>query len=58
MEPTCPECKAKLSEKTDHRLCLFTLFENNKIKSVADWEAMCKPKTLVKGRIRVRLVKE
>jgi hypothetical protein len=58
MDPLCPHCKRKVTADTDHRLCLFALFESNTIKSVAEWEAMCippKPKTIVKGRIRVRL---
>lgn len=58
MEPTCPHCKVKLSEQSDHRLCLFAMFETNLIKSVADWEALCRPKTIRKGRIRVLLPKE
>ena len=53
----CPICKQK-PEGVDHRLCLFELFKTNAIKSVADWEALSKPKTIMKGRIRVLLMKE
>ena len=54
----CPVCKQTPGSGTDHRLCLFELFKTNVIKSVSDWETMCKPKTIKKGRIRALLPKE
>lgn len=36
----------------DHRLCLVELFKTNRIKSLADWEALWKPKKrIVKARV-------
>lgn len=54
----CPICKQNPGSGTDHRWCLVELFKTNVIKSVSEWEAMCKPKTIMKGRIRALLVKE
>ncbi len=55
---SCPICSKPALEESDHRMCVFELFKTNGIKSVADWREMCKPKkpkTIVKGRIRVML---
>lgn len=41
-------------------MCVFKLFDQNKIQSVDEWEQMSedKPKTIVKGRVRIRVKKE
>lgn len=41
-------------------MCVFKLFDQNKIQSVDEWEQMAsdKPKTIVKGRVRIRVKKE
>ena len=52
----CPVCNLPKGE-ADHRMCLLTLFKTNAIKSVKDWEALCKPKTIIKGEIWVMLPK-
>ena len=56
--PTCPLCSKPTGPDTDHRSCVLELFKTNKIQSVKDWEALCKPKTIVKQRIRVRIMKD
>lgn len=54
----CPVCK-KEAGSADHRGCLVELFKNDVIKSVAEWETMCKkPVTIRKGQIRARIRKE
>lgn len=54
----CPVCKKEVGY-ADHRRCVFDLFKNDVIKSVAEWEAMCKkPVTIRKGQIRARIRKE
>lgn len=45
-------------ETADHRRCVFQLLEENKIQSVEQWEALCKPKTIRKRTIKVRVPKE
>lgn len=52
----CPVCSQNIGE-ADHRLCLVELFRNNTIQSVKDWERMCKPKTIRKGKITAYLPK-
>ena len=53
---TCPVCK---KDAGDHRNCLVELFKSNVIKTVAEWEAMCKkPVTIRKGQIRAHIRKE
>lgn len=55
----CPVCSCNIGE-ADHRMCLVELFRNDTIKSVADWEKMCKPckpKTIRKGKIIAYLPK-
>lgn len=37
---------------------MFRLLDENKIQSVEQWEEMCKPKTIRKGTVKVRLPKE
>lgn len=54
----CPVCNKTIESGADHRMCVFKLFDENKIQSVDEWEAMCKPKTLVKRRVRIRVKKE
>ena len=55
----CPVCKKEpATGGDDHRMCVFKLLEENKIQSVKEWEEMCKPKTIVKGRVRIRVTKE
>lgn len=53
----CPVCKKDVGN-TDHRWCLVELFKSNVIKTVAEWEAMCKPATIRKGRVRALIRKE
>ena len=38
----CPVCNSNIGY-SDHRMCLVKLFGEDKIKSVAEWEAMCRP---------------
>lgn len=52
----CPICYHNPGE-ADHRLCLVELFRNNTIQSVKEWETLCKPKTIRKGKIVVYLSK-
>ena len=52
----CPVCKMPLGP--DHRQCLVELFRTNKIQTVKDWEDMMKPKTIIKGKARIRIEKE
>jgi hypothetical protein len=52
----CPVCKKPIGE--DHRWCVFELLRDNKIQDVSQWEEMSKPKTIVKGKIKVRIPKE
>ena len=52
----CPVCKKPIGE--DHRWCVFELFKTNKIQDVSEWTEMSKPKTILKGKIKVRLPKE
>jgi hypothetical protein len=53
----CPVCNEPISE-ADHRMCVFNLLKSGTIKTVKEWEAMCAPKTIRKGRIRAVLPKE
>ena len=52
----CPVCNKPIGE--DHRWCVFELLKENKIQDVSEWTEMCKPKTIVKGKIKVRIPKE
>lgn len=54
----CPHCKQSSTTVADHRWCIVELFKTNVIQSVAQWEALSKPKTIVKGRIRALVPKE
>jgi hypothetical protein len=56
----CPVCTKSIQSGADHRMCVFKLFDENKIQSVDEWEQMSedKPKTIVKGRVRIRVKKE
>lgn len=56
----CPvnKCVPSTDGGVDHRLCLVELFETNRIQTIADWQEMWKPKTIVKGKRRVRIPKE
>ena len=54
----CPVCAKPAESGADHRVCVFKLLEENKIQTVEEWEKMCKPKTIVKGRVRIRVTKE
>ena len=38
----CPVCNSNIGY-ADHRMCLVKLFGEDKIKSVSEWENMCKP---------------
>ena len=52
----CPVCNKPIGE--DHRWCVFELLKENKIQDVSEWTEMCKPKTIIKGKIKVRIPKE
>lgn len=55
----CPVCKTTIEGGTEHRACIFQLFDENKIQTIEDWEALStKPVTIVKGRIRARIPRE
>lgn len=56
----CPvnKCVTASDGSVDHRWCLVELFKTERIKSLADWEEMCKPKTVVKKKVKVRVPKE
>ena len=55
----CPVCKKDAYTGSDHRWCLVELFKSNVIKTVAEWEAMCRmPATIRKGRVRALIRKE
>ena len=58
MEPfNCIVCSKGRGE--DHRWCLVSLFKENKIKTVKEWEeASSKPTTLRKGRVRALVPRE
>lgn len=51
---SCPICSKQRNE-SGHRECIFQLFRENKIKSLKDWEALWKPKTLFLGWVYVKL---
>lgn len=53
----CPVCNQAVGE-ADHRMCVFHLLKTGTIKSVPEWEAMCSPKTIRKGRVRAVLPKD
>ena len=53
----CPVCN-RPANTDNHRTCLVELFKTNKIQSVKDWEELCKPKTIVKRRIKARVDRE
>jgi len=52
----CPVCKKPIGE--DHRWCVFELLKTNKIQDVAQWEEMSRPKTILKGKLKIRVPKE
>ena len=55
----CPVCSKPIEGDADHRVCVFTLFKENAIQSVEEWEKMAaKPATVVKGRVRIRITKD
>jgi len=54
----CPVCNQPPASGADHRWCLVELFKTNRIKSVNEWEELCKPKTIIKGKKTVRIPKE
>lgn len=54
----CPVCHHTIESGADHRRCVFKLLDENKIQTVEEWEIMCKPKTIRKGRVRARIPKE
>lgn len=52
----CPICNQNIGNGVDHRWCLVELFKTNKIKSVAEWEALsAKPKTIFKRKVKALL---
>jgi hypothetical protein len=54
----CPVCHRTIESGADHRRCVFKLLDENKIQTVEEWEIMCKPKTIRKGRVRALVPKE
>jgi hypothetical protein len=56
--PVCNQSPGSGAAGADHRWCLVELFKTNRIKSIADWQELCKPKTIVKGKVKVRIAKE
>jgi hypothetical protein len=54
----CPVCNQPIGNDAGHRHCVFRLLDEGKIETVEEWEAMCKPKTIRKGRKRAVLPKE
>jgi hypothetical protein len=54
----CPVCNQPPASGVDHRWCLVELFKTDRIKSIADWEALCKPKTIIKKKIKARIAKD
>ena len=52
----CPVCYMRIG-RADHRLCLVSLFRSNTIKSTKEWETMSRPPTIIKGRVKVYLLK-
>ena len=49
---SCLVCTRDISKSAEHRECLLTLFNESKIKSIADWIRLSsKPKTIFKGRV-------
>jgi hypothetical protein len=37
---------------------MFHLFESNTIQSIEEWQALARPVTIVKGRVRARIPRE
>ena len=55
----CPICLTEPGSGNDHRYCLVQLFREKKIKTIAEWQEMCKkPKTVIKGRTVIKIKKE
>ena len=57
----CPICQKEPGSGSDHRGCLVTLFRENKIQSIREWEDLCKPpkpKTIIKGRVTIKIKEE
>ena len=54
----CPVCRYTIESGADHRRCVFKLLDENKIQTAEEWEIMCKPKTIRKGRVRALIPKE
>lgn len=55
----CPICRYEPGSGHDHRYCLAQLFRENRIKSIREWEDMCKkPKTIIKGKVTIKVKKE
>ena len=54
----CPVCRYTIESGADHRRCVFKLIDENKIQTAEEWEIMCKPKTIRKGRVRALIPKE
>ena len=55
----CPHCSQLANTPTsDHKACVIELFRTDKIKSIKDWEASWRPRTIVKRRVKVYITKE
>jgi hypothetical protein len=52
----CPVCSCNIGQ-ADHRMCVIQLFREDKIKSVAEWQNLCRPVTIRKGKIIAYLPK-
>jgi hypothetical protein len=55
----CPVCNESIGD-ADHRMCLLDLLKSGTIKTVKEWENMCKdkPMTIRKGKVRAILPKD
>lgn len=55
----CPICRTEPGSGNDHRYCLAQLFRENRIKSIREWEDMCKKsQTIIKGKVIIKVKKE
>ena len=53
----CPVCSLAIGD-ADHRMCVLNLLKSGTIKTVREWEVLCKPKTVRKGRVKAVIPKE
>jgi hypothetical protein len=53
----CPVCSLAIGD-ADHRMCVLNLLKSGTITTVREWEVLCKPKTVRKGRVKAVIPKE